>query len=317
MGTLLLLLFVGIGIYFIYRHYKGKTEIAYESENYVDTQSFTFKQAIEGCCVAVTQIRELDEEYKSIDEIMRKKQKANGSWNNLLNLLLKKDVYKENINYPESEKNRKYRIYFRYLLLLDVLVSLSPLILMIIISLFPWQLSLILVLISIGLLIIKAIKVIPPKAIRKEQKMYPWRFNPQPLGSQMYILQQEGNDVYEKTHRIYYDLYLPCKRKADELIVDSKNRESEYYKVYLEVSKYETYMYNCTPKQRIKKAQKESWMRDVKIAATIATVATVAVTAGFMSMLNNAGKDMFTGGPKYRDKWIDRETGEKYDYDPR
>jgi len=188
---------------------------------------------------------------------------------------------------------------------------------MIIISLFPWQLSLILVLISIGLLIIKAIKVIPPKAIRKEQKMYPWRFNPQPLGSQMYILQQEGNDVYEKTHRIYYDLYLPCKRKADELIVDSKNRESEYYKVYLEVSKYETYMYNCTPKQRIKKAQKESWMRDVKIAATIATVATVAVTAGFMSMLNNAGKDMFTGGPKYRDKWIDRETGEKYDYDPR
>ena len=312
MGTFLLIALVGIGGFLIYRYYKRKRlETVYETENHINTMNFTFEKAVEGCVVAVTKISELDEKIGSIDEVMRNNQNVNGSWSNLLNRLLKSGFYKENNNYPESEENRKYRIFYDRFLFFIILIPLAPLV-----GLFIWWLSLILcVLVSIYIFM-----AFPPRAIRKERKIYPWHFNVQPLGSQMYILQQDFNDALEETHRLFYDLYLPCKRKADELIVDSKNRERDSYKAYQEIVKYESYMQNCTPMQRIRNLQTELQKRDIRRAikiTTVFTIATVAVTAGFVSMLNNAGKEMFTGGPQYRDKWIDTATGEKFDYDPR
>lgn len=315
MGKFLLIAFIVVCLFLIYRNNKRKRlETDYETENPINTSNFTFEKAIEGCCVAVTKISELDQKIEDIDNIMRTNQNANGGWVNVLNILLKSGVYKENENYPESEKNKKYRIYYHRLLVFRTLAPLFGL--SGLIAIIAWWLPIIL----ISLAVIYLLMALPSRAMRKERKKYPWRFNVQPLGSQMYILQQDFNDSLEETHRLYYDLYLPCKRKTNELIIDKKNRENDSYKVYKEVAKYESYMQNCTPMQRIRnlqtELQKKEIQRAIKVTA-IFTVATVAVTAGFMSMLNNAGKDMFTGGPKYDEKWINLETGEKYDYDPR
>ena len=47
----------------------------------------------------------------------------------------------------------------------------------------------------------------------------------------------------------------------------------------------------------------------------IGSIAGIAVVSSTQNMLNNAGKDMFNS-PKSRDKWIDRESGEEFDYNP-
>ena len=314
MGTLLFLAIIGGIIYLVYRNKKSKRENTYESENPVDTRDFTFEKAVEGCCVAVTQISELDKEWYRLDEAMKQKQNTPGSWVNLLNFFLKQGAYKENLSFTESAKQAKARSYYRNMMIFNVAAPIGALILSALTGVLPWWLALI---VGIGAIVLVIVKVfIPDKEIKEERKHYPWRFNVQPLGSQMYILQQDCNDNLEKTHRLYYDLYLPCKRKADELMVDSRNRVGEYYKLYQEASRCETEMYNCTPMQRIKKFQNQRLMKDVKIATTIAAVTTIAVTAGFVSMLNNAGKDMFTGGLKYSGRWKDLETGKIYDHNP-
>ena len=311
MGTLLFITFVGIGGFLIYLYYKSKKlETSYETENPINTQNMTFKKAVEGCCVALIQISELDEKIASIDEIMRKNQNINGSWGNLLSIIFASGVYKKNKKYTDSEKNKKYRIYYRRLLISMIF---SPIIFLFA-SFTPLWLSLVL----IGIVLVYLLSALPSSIIRKERKMFPWRYNVQPIGSQMYILQQDFNDALEKTHRLYYDLYLPCKHKADELKVDSMNRESEHYSTYQEVLKYESYMQNCTPMQRIRKLEtelKRKEMRRVIKITTVFAVATVAVTAGFISMLNSAGTNMFqsTG---YDEKWTDLETHKEYDHNP-
>ena len=49
--------------------------------------------------------------------------------------------------------------------------------------------------------------------------------------------------------------------------------------------------------------------------AAIGAIASIAVVSVTQSMVNNAGKGMFNS-PKSRDKWIDRESGEEFDYNP-
>jgi len=316
MEALFFLAIVGSIIYLVYQNKQGKSENIYESENPVDTRNFTFEKAVEGCCVSVTQIKELDNEWDRVDDAMRQKQNAPGRWTNMLNFFFKKGAYKENLNFTESEKQTKARSYYRNMMIFNVaapiIVTPIALILSALIIVLPLWLALI---VGIGAIVFVIVKVfIPDKEIKKERKHYPWRFNVQPLGSQMYILQQDANDNLEKTHRFYYDLYLPCKRKADELMADTRNRDGEYYKLYQEVARCETEMYNCTPMQRIKKFQRKLLMKNVKIVAAVATIATVAVTAGFVSMLNNAGKDIGYS-PKSTARYRDSDSGNLYDED--
>ena len=135
----------------------------------------------------------------------------------------------------------------------------------------------------------------------------------------MYILQEGFNNALEKTHRLYYDVYLPCKRKADELIIDKNNRESELYKGYQDVAKLDSYMRKCTPNQRIEALKKQKQKKDMQFALKIAAVTTVVMVgavAAFTGMVNNAGKDIGSGY-KWKETWRNMETGEEFDSDPR
>ena len=49
--------------------------------------------------------------------------------------------------------------------------------------------------------------------------------------------------------------------------------------------------------------------------AAIGAIASIAVASATQSMVNNAGKGMFNSS-RSRETWIDRETGEKFDYNP-
>jgi len=295
------------GGFLLYRYYKRKKsqrlEIAFETENPINTQDFTFEKAVEECHAAISQISELNEKFEEIDKIVRAKQNVNGGWINMLNYFFKKGAYKENKNYPESEKNKEFRVFYKKSnrftrLLLLLLLSSMPLCSGVTFEIFlawiviPWF-------ILLGLIVYKNYMTFKTfKAVRKECKMYPWRFIVLPLGSQMYIFQEEGNDIFEKIHRAYYDVYLPCKRKADELVRNYRSREDEYYKAYMEFSKCDIDIYACTPWQRIKKLQKELHMKNIKRAVAITSVVTVAVTAGFTSMASNAAKDVGMPGKK-------------------
>jgi hypothetical protein len=161
--------------------------------------------------------------------------------------------------------------------------------------------------------------VLPPKVIRKERKTHPWHFNVQPLGSPMYILQEDFNNALEETHRLYYDVYLPCKRKADELIIDKNNREGELYKGYQDIVKLDACMRKCTPNQRIEALKKQIQKKDMQFAlkvAGITTVVMVGAVAAFSGMVNNAGKDIGSGS-KWKETWKNMETGEEFSSDPR
>ena len=318
MGNTFIIILIGVGVFFIYRYFSRKRlGNIYETESPIDTQDFTFEKAVEGCCVAVAQISELDTKLKEVDEIILRVQNPNEHpWSYMLKKHLGIGIYKKNENYPESEKNREYRLYNQKIEFYYPLgVFIVPSIIALPGLLFPIMFTLASIVFALGMSAYLIIIFFPFNEIGKDRKRRPWLFNTQPIGSQRYILQQEFNDALEETHRIYYDLYLPCKRKADELIIyNSNNRDSEYYNAYREVVKYEADIYNCTPKQRIRKFQEKRMNNNIKIA-TILTVATVAATGIFMGMINRGGKDMFKF-PQNREKWIDKESGKEYDHNP-
>jgi len=296
-SLLTLLLLVGI-VFFIIKYYKyqgklidflvnlsGKiskgcqtvNEKFYESYNPIDTRDFSFEQAVEGCCFAVTEFLKLEEEFLKIDGVLKAKGE---NLNKLPNPYYKDPDYEPNLSYPESEENKLYRKYHKEKILTPI-----PII---------W----------------------PPRRIREKVKLFPWHFNPHPVGSPIYLLRNQCNAISDKMHHLYYDLYLPCKNKADELICEPKNREGEYFNVYIEIGAYKSAMYNRTPMQRIFREKDRQRLDDFKITAAVAGIVTVGTVAAFSSMLHKAGKGMFQstqGGTKFRNI----ETGEEFDYDPR
>ena len=274
----------------------GRMEKFYQSENPIDTRNFTFKEAVEGSCGAALQIQKLDEKFEIISDEMKERGKSNG----VFNFIFKRRDYKENKNYPDNENDRKVRKQFRR----NAIMPLFAIPIMFIGPLYGVAFALGVSVSSIYLicLFIFLFSTTLPSRIRKERKKYPWRFNTQPLGSTMYLLQQDALDILEKTHRLYYDIYLPCKSKADTLISSSENRGGEYYDAYKDVSRYGTYLYKCTPKQRIKDFQKKYLLKNVKFAASVATIATVAFTGAAFAAFNKAGKDI-GNYPKSKDRY--------------
>jgi hypothetical protein len=329
MSSTLLILLLGIGVFlicrFLYKKYKhNQITKVYESENPIDTRGFSFDKAVEGCCVAIDQILQLDKEIETIfTKIETKKKNASGKFGDMLNRFLKSDVYKENNNYPESEKNRKYRIYHRKILVGATLIAFIPMILMILSmilssmggrnSQFMNIFAFWIILIVVGYMVYAVyLTVTLPREIKREFKLFPWRFNVLPLGSQMYILREQWFGAFEKTHRLYYDLYLPCKRKADELIVDNKNRTSEHYKAYQELSLYESDIYNCTPIIRIRKHDKEIRRKQAQVYGAVLGIVAITGAAVFLSALSNAGKDLGKYS-KSGTRYLNSDTGNLYD----
>ena len=305
MSSPLLILLFGIGVFlicrFIYKKYKhNKREKVYESENPIDTKNFTFEKAVESCCAAIEQILQLDKEMGSVFTKIENKKKSS----NMLNLFLNSGVYKKNKNYPESKKNRKYRISYQRILNIGAIMIIACMLLPMTLPFIELKNSGILpvfiilaALVGVFAYVIYLI-VMVPREIRKEFSLYPWHFNLLPLGSQMYILREQWFNACEKTQRLYYDIYLPCKRKADEL-VDSKNITSNHYEAYQEILLFESDIYNCTPIIRIRKHNKEIGRKQTKVFGAIMAVAAIAGVAVLGSALSNAGKDL---GSRFVDK---------------
>ena len=319
--------------YFAFRYYKKtkekRVDHIYEKENPIDTRDFTFEQSVEGCCATVKRICELDEKMDKIDKTMREMQNSMGQWERLRDFRSERGYYKKNDNYPESEKNKQYRAYFRKANFLPwwfiPLFVMPPILTPIILSTTSnkW-----LMFILVGILVLVIVLVIvfflidlfkSYQVIKEERKIYPWHFNLYHPGSPMGVFQQDFCDALEETHRLYYDLYLPCKRRADNLIADnliadSKNREGKYYNVYKDICKYDNYIQGCTPMQRLRKLKAENQRKEIRKALIITTGA-VVITAVVIGLVNNAGKNLF---PKYKstDKWIDMNTGKVFDHNP-
>jgi len=296
----------------------------YETEgNPVDTSNFTFEQAVGGCYYAAEQVAKLNEKLDNIDEIMKmkkvdcisnvisqKKEKYDVSTILIFDKILDKDK-KENKNFPISEKEKKIQLAKKRMTILVMLFFLIIALYCVsdefikdknITSLtFPFFIFVIIGMFFVMLFIRE------PKEIRKERKTHPWHFNGFPIGSNLYLLQKDFNNTLEDIHRIYYDTYLPCKRKADELFYRQENRDGKLYEVYKEIVSIDQSMLNSTPVQRIYDYQMKQFKKNMKIVLAMGGVA-VAATGAFIGMANKAGKDIGRGGGHIYDPY----TGNKY-----
>jgi len=95
MGILLLIILIVI-IVIVYRHHSRKRlKNIYETENPINTQDFTFEKAVDGCCVAIMQISELDTKFKETEKTMIGHQNANGKSSNLRSWIFEKGTGRE------------------------------------------------------------------------------------------------------------------------------------------------------------------------------------------------------------------------------
>lgn len=306
----------------------------YENENPINTKNFTFEQAVGGCYSAAEQILKLNEKIDVIDDIIKAKKinmKANGT-NGIKNIALGSAANEESIlkgegvnpndckankNYPENEvetiirktNKRRLKIFIWSCVIAITLILLN---LHFFIELLQTKkegymvgfvfLGVVSILIISGIIAFSLSKL--PKKISKELKTHPWRFNFLPLGSPMYLLQKDFNNILEEIHRAYYNTYLPCKRKAEELIY--LNRDNELYKCYHEIIMLDSHLLNCTPHERLVNHGKKIWKEIGRNTLIIGGVA-LAATAAFAGMVNNAGKDIGRGGGHRYDPY----TGER------
>jgi len=91
------------------------------------------------------------------------------------------------------------------------------------------------------------------------------------------------------------------------------------YNAFLDCVKIDKHMQKCTEDELNMMIANKSLRNLVKVGlgvVAVGAIAGIAVVAVTTSMINKGGKDMFTGGPKYDEKWIDRVTGKEYDHNP-
>ena len=93
------------------------------------------------------------------------------------------------------------------------------------------------------------------------------------------------------------------------------------YSAFEDCRKIDKAMQQCTRKARNHSIGNKAIRNLVKVGigvAAVGAIAGIAVVTVTASLINNniGAKQMFTGGPKYNEKWIDRVTGEKFDYKP-
>ena len=124
-----------------------------------------------------------------------------------------------------------------------------------------------------------ALIALPSRELRKEREYYPWRFNIHPFGSKRYISQQKANDVLEDIHHLYYNIYIPCKHRAEKLIRENQN--SDFYREYMKFISFDKDLLNFTPRRRFNNLKKEREMRSLKSVAIVGGVGSI-VMAGAM-----------------------------------
>jgi len=280
--ALLFFAFIGVVVYFVTKHNRKtreEKEERYKLENFVksedsvnDTRNFSFEEAVGGCYFAAEKISKLNEQINDIDEIMSKQMKTNGI----------KNIVKLNHN-PEKLGERTISPFEGNGLISKLTNELSG---------------------GIGEHFqpnenypesekTKQLRAFP-KETKEEFRNYPWRFNLLPRGSRAYILQEKYNEKLEEIHRFYYDTFLPCKSRADILILEKSNENGDLVKDYCNIITLDKELKKCTPRERINDYRINQFRKIGKITLTI-TGATVLATTFF---LNNGGKGMFTSSSK-------------------
>ena len=301
---LVLIILVGVGCYyicsyFIRKYFRRKLEIAYESERLEDQDLvpiyepvYSFDEAVIECFKAIYNIYKFDEEFAKIDKEIKEKQNVNGRGMNLLNILFKSGYYKEGTGSgTERYVFRKYRIWWRRGLVSLILLILSPF-LGLLLNFMSFGSSLILM-----ALLLVYLLYIPMKAPQKERKQmtdgmikYPWRFNTQPFGSEMYNLWQNGLILLERTHQQYYHYYIRYFREAEDYLRRQANPQSRDMDImkYLEGIKKE--IWKRTPMNRLRKFKKEcerNPLKGILPDSMISVIAEAQKTGNFISDILN------------------------------
>lgn len=283
-------------------------EIIYEKENPMATDNFTFEEAAGGCCYAAQQICELDKEYLPLADLNEKKTKQAKYFLGGSNAFVPDESYKCN----ETEDNKKFRTYMKK----RPMVYLVPIVLLLIpfalIKFFPSykeEITVISIIVFFGVMfvIVNApvafYKAILPKDIRKKYTIFPWRFNNQPYGSEMYKIQERLSENQEKTHHLYYSVFLPCKRRAEQLI-SGADFMSDIYQAYEQLVKNENLelLKQCTPHERVVQKVREKEIRLYKTAGIVTVVTSVVVVAAishFMKVGTDGTGSIFDNKPRY------------------
>jgi len=281
-GSILLIPFVGpvvLIFWFIYIIYRINVPRAYDYKKKPDdtTRNLTFEEAVGGCYFAAQEISKLNEQINDIDEIMSKQMKTNGIQN------IVKYTTGDSLDLLFGTIPKEYRMLGEHY---------KPN------KSYPESKKM------------QQLRAFP-KETKTEFKNYPWRFNLLPRGSRVYILQENYNERLEKVHRFYFETFLPCKDRADELILDKNNREGELYKDYCNIIALQEELLKCTPSQRIRDFGLNNLKKIGKITLAIGGTA-LAATAIFTGMVNNAGKDIGYS-PKSTARYRDIETGNLFD----
>lgn len=117
---------------------------------------------------------------------------------------------------------------------------------------------------------IYAFKNRPSKQIRKKYRTFPWRFNNRPFGSEIYKIQERLNYNQEKTHYMYYSIFLPCKHKtyanvSAENIPDEELIEKTF--IYLDLKDIAR-LFELYPRNYIRKV----WRENMASRATIFSI---------------------------------------------
>ena len=251
----------------------------------IDTRNFTFEQAVERCYYAASQIDELNDRINKIEGIMQSKKTS--AIVNVNQAAMPSIAF----NQKNNIVNRKFENFRRSLLGINDDYKENR-----------------------NYIVSENDKMITKSDMTsKERETYPWRLNTLPFGSTMYILHNNFNDALEKTHHLYYEVFLPCKKRADKLAIDNENNQSEVYADYIEIVHLDTILKDYTPRQRITNLRKAG----IKVLKTIVLATTgVALGTAFAvrKTMNSAGKDMFTS-PKSNARYQSIETGNIYDED--
>jgi hypothetical protein len=324
--VLIICLIIVVVSFLIYRLYQASIlEDIYETEaKPIDTTDFTFEQAVGGCGYAAAKIIELDKDFHyGENEIKAMYERNMGQLGELFGTLFSIGAYKANKNYPEPPKNKSYRIFHQRCI---QIISFSSIIVLLsvitpiahtVVPAVNLPLGFILPMLTccLTLLWILRLYMALPADIRREQRLYPWRFNIRPIGSALYLAQETFNNCQEHTHDLYYRVYLPCKRKADTLI-HSADRNSELYISYREIANANDYLQSCTPRERIKKNKRDIRNNQFKMVGKIVGIGTgvmLVATGAFIGMVNNAASD-FGSSPTTKKGYMD-DDGNLYDED--